>query len=563
MTKRRANSLTIFRALCLGVFLILSPLFFQAQTTLELIAPLDIPLILSGNFGEFRGSHFHTGIDIKTQGVEGFPVLAAAKGKVERVKVSPWGYGNTLYIKHADGSSTVYAHLQRFVPSIQDWALGRQYKGRVFSIDLTPTTDFEFSAGDTIGWSGNSGSSGGPHLHFEVRDAQQHPVNPLHWDLPITDKRAPEVGKLKIIPIDSNGLEKREIAVDAKAGDTTLVKAGEVHLGVWSIDRLDGASNVCGVYSIDVEVNGAKYFSCTIDTLDFAVNKDMNAHVYFSTWKKGRKSVHRFNKLPGDRLPIYDFLSEEKLEILVDSIMEVDVVCKDVHGNSRAKSFILKGDPSPTEYVSNERGDVQIVNKLATPDAVTELRLKGVDVHIKKGSLYDKEHVYLEVYDSVEFAIGSWDVPMKKAMEISYKLSPDMPQDLWVARSVNDKGGVSGAIACKHEVGRLDFKTKNMGRYKMERDTVPPRLLPKHSGTPVVKSGDLIFHVEDAVSGVEKIEATMDGEWILLRWNPKKKEAIYKASDAVHEKESKVKIEVVARDAVGLESKWSGYVQMK
>ena len=97
----------------------------------------------------------------------------------------------------------------------------------------------------------------------------------------------------------------------------------------------------------------------------------------------------------------------------------------------------------------------------------------------------------------------------------------------------------------------------------MERDTVPPRLLPKHSGTPVVKNGDLIFHVDDAVSGVEKIEATMDGQWILLRWNPKKKEAIYKASDAVHEKGSKVKIEVVASDAVGLESKWSGYVKMK
>ena len=562
MTKRGANYSVIFKTLFTGVFLVLSPLFSQAQNTLELIAPLDIPLILSGNFGEFRGSHFHTGIDIKTQGVEGFPVLAAADGKVERIKVSPWGYGNTLYIKHSDGSSTVYAHLQRFSPSIQDWVRGRQYKGRVFSIDLTPTVDFDFSAGDTIGWSGNSGSSGGPHLHFEVRDAQQHPVNPLHWYLPITDKRPPEVGKLKVIPIDSNGIEKREIAVDAKADDTTLVKAGEVHLGVWSIDRLDGASNVCGVYSIDVEVNGDQYFSCTIDTLDFAVNKDMNAHVYFSTWKRGRKSVHRFNKLPGDRLPIYDFLSEKNLEILVDSIMKVDVVCKDVHGNSRSKSYILKGESSLSEYICNESGNSRIVNQIASPNSVTDLRLEGVDVHVKKGALYDWEHVFLEVYDSVEFAIGSWDVPLKKALEISYKLSADMPQGLWVARSVNDKGGVSGAIVCNQEVGRLDFKTKNMGRYKMERDTVPPRLLPKHSGTPVVKNGDLIFHVEDAVSGVEKIEATIDGEWVLLRWNPKKKEAIYKASDSVHEKGSRVKVEVVARDAVGHESKWSGYVQM-
>ncbi len=563
MTKWGAIYSTIIRALFTGVFFLTLSLQTQAQTPLELLAPLDIPLILSGNFGEFRGSHFHTGIDIKTQGKEGFPVLAAASGKVERIKVSPWGYGNTLYIKHSDGSSTVYAHLQRFDPQIQDWVRSKQYKGRVFSIDLTPTADFVFAAGDTIGWSGNSGSSGGPHLHFEVRDSQQHPVNPLHWDLPITDNRPPEVGKLKVIPIDANGLEKRGIDVDAKAGDTTLVKAGEVHLGVWSIDRLDEASNVCGVYSIDVKVDGKEYFRCTIDTLDFSVNKDMNAHVYYSTWKKGRKSVHRFNKLPGDRLPIYDFLSENKLVIHVDSIMKVDVVCKDVHGNRRAKSYFLKGDPTPPEYVCNEGGSSQIVNKIAETNSVTELRVGGVDVNIPKGSLYDKEHVYLEVYDSLEFSIGTWDVPLKKAINVSVKLPQAYPQEFWVARFVDEKGGVSGAIVCKQQVGRLDFKTKTLGRYKMDRDTIPPRLLPKHSGTPVVKNGDLIFHVEDAVSGVEKIEATMDGEWILLRWNPKRKEAIYKASDGVHKKGSKVKIEVVARDAVGLESKWSGYVQMK
>ena len=100
--------------------------FSIAQTSLELIAPLNIPLILSGNFGEFRGSHFHTGIDLKTQGKEGFPVLAAADGKVKRVKVSPWGYGNALYLEHSDGSQTVYAHLQKFAPEIEAWLLKKQ-----------------------------------------------------------------------------------------------------------------------------------------------------------------------------------------------------------------------------------------------------------------------------------------------------------------------------------------------------------------------------------------------------------------------------------------------------
>ena len=556
MTKRGAIYSSNFRTLFKGIFLILSPLFSQAQTTLKLLAPLDIPLILSGNFGEFRGSHFHTGIDIKTQGKEGFPVLAAADGKVERIKISPWGYGNTLYIKHGDGSSTVYAHLQRFDPEIQEWVKGHQYKRRVFSIDLTPDVDFNFSAGDTIGWSGNSGSSGGPHLHFEVRDASQHPVNPLHWDLPIKDNRPPEVGTLKVIPVDSQGMEIHQMAIDVKAGDTTEVRSGELHLGVWSIDRLDGSSNVCGVYSIEVEIDGTKYFQCTIDTLDFSVNKDMNAHVYFPTWKKGRMSVHRFNVLIGDRLPIYDFVSQTKLKIYRDSTLRVDVLCRDVHGNENAKIYYLKGGEA---IIHESKRQVQP----AIPSSVTEVRRDGVSVVWPKKSFYSREEVYLEVMDSVEFEIGPSIIPLAKSFEVSVRLAADMPQDHWVARSVDEKGNASGAIVCKSQVGRLDFKTRNMGRYRLERDTIPPRLLPKYSGTPIVKNGDLVFHVEDAMSGVEKIEATINGEWILLNWNPKRKEAIYRAADGVHEIGSRFHVEATAIDAVGLETKWAGFVQMK
>ena len=166
MHKKPAKIFTLL--LCLLFTSTISAQTTPENQTLELIAPLDIPLILSGNFGEFRGSHFHMGIDIKTQGREGFPVLAAAAGEVMRIKVSPWGYGNALYLEHADGSSTVYAHLQSFAPEIQSWVTSRQYSGRTFSYDSLPSISFKFAAGDTIGWSGNSGGSGGPHLQFEV-----------------------------------------------------------------------------------------------------------------------------------------------------------------------------------------------------------------------------------------------------------------------------------------------------------------------------------------------------------------------------------------------------------
>ena len=535
--------------------------FSIAQTSLELIAPLDIPLILSGNFGEFRGSHFHTGIDIKTQGKEGFPVLAAADGKVKRVKVSPWGYGNALYLEHSDGSQTVYAHLQKFAPEIEAWLLYKQYSGRVFALDLRPDHEFTFTSGDTIGISGNSGGSGGPHLHFEIRDKHQHPVNPLHFDLPISDKRAPEIGDLTVVPLNRWGVEQQEDAISVSPKDTGRVESGPIHLGVKAIDRLDGASNVCGVYKIEVSIDNSPHFECTIDTLDFSVNKDMNAHVYYPTWKNGRSNVHRFDVLEGDRLPIYDLAPIKPINLEHDSILNVQVKCYDVHGNSSSKNYILRGDsglespPAPGVMGRKTRTNL--------PTAAFELVSGNIKLKASNKTFYSKEDVFIQEVDSLELLTGPSTIPLKKPVEISLKTKGDLPEDLWVARSVDDKGRLSGAIKCEMEYDRLIFKTKNLGRYRFERDTVPPRLLPKHSATPVVKSGDLIFHVEDAVSGVEKIEATMDGEWILLRWDPKKKTATYKASDSVHEPGSKVRVEVIATDAVGLESKWSGSVQMK
>ena len=144
--------------------------------------PLRIEPRLSGNFGELRGNHFHTGVDLKTEGREGLVVIAATDGQVSRVKMSPWGYGNALYLDGPDGVTTVYAHLQRFAPKVQSWAVERTYAVRSLGLDASPpaSAGLHFQAGDTLGWSGNSGGSGGPHLHFEIRStANQHPLNPL------------------------------------------------------------------------------------------------------------------------------------------------------------------------------------------------------------------------------------------------------------------------------------------------------------------------------------------------------------------------------------------------
>lgn len=165
----------------------------------EMISPLKIPLLMSANFGELRPNHFHSGIDLKTQGRIGLPVYAMDDGYVSRVVVSPWGFGRAVYINHSSGLTTVYGHLDQFAPFIDEIVRRQQYEQEDFSIDCEfAEGEIPVAQGNIIGYSGNSGSSGGPHLHLDIRDTDtQDPMDPQEWLSPlITDDVAPEVRNL-------------------------------------------------------------------------------------------------------------------------------------------------------------------------------------------------------------------------------------------------------------------------------------------------------------------------------------------------------------------------------
>ena len=156
--------------------------------------PLDIPLILSGTFGELRSNHFHSGLDIKTQKRTGLNVFASAEGYVSRIKVSHWGYGKALYITHPNGYTTVYGHLKKFSPEIEEYVKKKQYEKESFAIQLFPkANELKVEKGEIVAFSGNSGSSGGPHLHYEIRDSEAKPINPMQFGINIADSKAPEL----------------------------------------------------------------------------------------------------------------------------------------------------------------------------------------------------------------------------------------------------------------------------------------------------------------------------------------------------------------------------------
>ena len=166
------------------------------------MSPLDITLVLSGSFAELRSNHFHSGLDIKTKGKVGFKTYASAEGYVSRIKISRYGYGKALYITHPNGYTTVYAHLQKFAPKIEAYVKKQQYKKETFELELFPKAEeLKISSKEVIAYTGNTGGSGGPHLHFEIIDQQERPINPMLFGFDIKDTTKPVVHELYGYPL--------------------------------------------------------------------------------------------------------------------------------------------------------------------------------------------------------------------------------------------------------------------------------------------------------------------------------------------------------------------------
>ncbi|MDA9343908.1 M23 family metallopeptidase, partial [Algibacter sp.] len=239
----------------LSLFLVFS-YFLDAQNNYPqdyFSKPLDIPLMLSGSFAELRSNHFHSGLDIKTQQRTGLKVKASARGFVSRIKVSHYGYGKALYITHPNGYTTVYAHLQKFSPDIEAYVKKHQYQKETYEIELFPKAeDLSIQKDALVAYSGNSGGSGGPHLHFEIRDKQERPMNPMLFGFDIKDTSTPVIKSVYAYPLDKNSIinasnAKQKLRLTPlKNGDYTaesIEAIGNIGFGIGTYDRQDLAAN--------------------------------------------------------------------------------------------------------------------------------------------------------------------------------------------------------------------------------------------------------------------------------------------------------------------------------
>ncbi|HUM45304.1 MAG TPA: M23 family metallopeptidase, partial [Chitinophagales bacterium] len=273
-----------------AVCCILTSQFIHSTNTIAQSAgyfrnPLDIPIALSANFGEIRSNHFHTGFDIRTNAETGYKVYAAADGVISRIKVSATGFGNVLYISHPNGYMTVYGHLDRFNDAIAAYVKQQQYAKQSFEVELFPDAGkFPVKKSDLIAYSGNSGSSGGPHLHFEIRDAsgETFPLNPAAF-YALDDTIPPKFSALYLYGIDKTTGDPVKYSIKknksgyALVNDSVTINKPVIGVAVEAADYMNHASNDYGIFEYRVKLDGQLIYSVKFDRFDFSNGRYVNA----------------------------------------------------------------------------------------------------------------------------------------------------------------------------------------------------------------------------------------------------------------------------------------------
>ncbi len=285
------------------------------------VPPMDTPLYLSAPFGSLRDNHFHSGMDIRTYEKEGLPIYAVADGYVSRIKVSAYGYGKAVYIDHPNGFTSVYGHLLKYEGAIAKHIKAIHYQEQKFEIDNFPAKKtIPIKKGEIIGWSGNSGGSTGPHLHFESRDTKlEEPINPQLFGIPGVDFFEPTLKRLvvyslennrPVIQINLNINTKNSIKTDSGVVllDTLLVAKGLTGFGIEAYDYLVNENKTYSIYCADFFMNQTKRFSFRMDRVNFSETKYINTHIDYDLYKRDGYRIQKCFLDDGNKAQIYPYM---------------------------------------------------------------------------------------------------------------------------------------------------------------------------------------------------------------------------------------------------------------
>lgn len=508
--------------------------------------PVDGKILLAGTFGELRSYHFHMGIDIGAR--EGTPLKAAADGFLFRIKISESGYGKVMYINHPNGYTTVYAHMSRFTDAIEKFMHDEQYKSESEELDLNlPDTLFVFKKGEVIGYSGNTGHSAGPHLHFEIRDTKtEDAINPLLFGIAVKDAVKPTIQAIKVYPMDETS------SVEGKADPKhyslkysksnaykhkLVVKAyGKIAFAFQAHDFMSESNNRCGIYEISLHKGKEKLFGQRIARVGFDVSRFINVYKDYYEFHDNNRHIHKSFIKGNNKLQVYTEKGKDGI-ITIEGKDTIDIYVKvrDVAGNR--DSVLIRVVPTKTEIKAAAAKKCVIPLDWEKP---FEFVRDGIELNLETGTLYNSScfHYYVKNRSEKSYSrIHAFYMDSKEPIQENFDvfIQPDtlidslMREKILIARTIDFKSITPYKTAYVN--GRYAAQARSFGTFCLIADTVAPTIKPSGFKDSMLLSKttikELSFEIKDELSGIKSFKCFLNDKWILTHFHLKKNKMIF------------------------------------
>ena len=511
-------------------------------------SPIDTTISLAGNFGELRPNHFHAGLDIRTGNKEKMAVYAVADGYVSRIKVSTYGYGRIIYVTHPNGFVSVYAHLSSFADSIASYMKVRQYEQKTFELELFPKPgELPVKKGELIARSGNTGASGGPHLHFEIREEKtEKAINPLLFGIPIEDYVKPQLFRLKIYPADEistvkNKNEAAEFTLkNTKAGYSisgtdTIPASGKIYFGLEAFDTEKPGGGKNEVYSVELQKNNKRIFYYEMNKIGFDESRTINSFIDYAAMQKSNRFFQRAFIQPNNKLGIYkDVINNGVVELNADSVYTFKYIVKDLFGNMSQLTFSVQSKPNKAEKNAREASKSTNIFRY---DQENKFTSTNFSLSIPANTLFDDIDFQFNMTNSPQpgyyskiYHVHKQEIPLRDAYTLAIKPWPmdDSTQKHFVLARLNRAGGKE-FVGANWQHDSLVCKLKEFGNYFVTTDTIPPVIKPLNilPNKNISRQKTIELKATDNFSGIKSYDAYIDNNWVLMEYEYKQNKFYY------------------------------------
>lgn len=513
-------------------------------------SPLAIPPQASGTFGELRATHFHAGDDYRTQQRVGLPLFAVADGHVSRVRVQIGGGGNSVYIIHPNGYTSVYLHMHEFSAPLAAIVKAKQYELQRFDVDIPlDETTVPVKKGDRIGLAGNSGSSQGPHLHFEIRDTEtQAPLNPQLFGLTFPDNLPPLIRGITVYDLADEPFNEHTPRRHLSLTDKQVIPVnGRFGVGINTVDRHNGTSFNNGVYSIELLLDNSPISTVLFEELSFETSRAIHSYIDYPYYILKNTRVQKSFKDPNNPINIFHFLEGDGSITLTDGQEHtLTYRVRDVHGNTSTHTFKVRNTPDYTAVRQRTAGTAMFHY-----DRENRYAAEYLEITIPQRALYDHLHFSYHQgarpkggYSMIQHVHNRF-IPLFESYEL--KIKPDevltealQPKAIIVDTKRRSQGG-------NFDDGWVRTKTRSFGSFYIAVDTLPPTIQPQNisEGKDMGAIRRVDFKIFDDLSGIQAFNGYINGNWVLMEYDSKSRSLWHIFEDKLPKGKHRFRLEVI------------------